>query len=218
MALNTASTWAELSSLTNACAETSGTAAGEDFVGAWAGSGCGTPPGWLPGSGSGPEAGGMEGTGGGPPTAWGDVPLPGATAGLGCAGGVAAWTADAVPAPAGDAAGAAAAAGPAGVGAVAVGDPGTGAACGRPDPDGGADAVVVLSAPAVVLEVGGATAAVPAGGSGTARGSEAGAITVRRQAANTATGTAIRLNVSPDSRRATVPKGNSGNGSLCGAL
>src|SRR5690348_12922496 len=97
MALNTARTWAALSSLTNACAETSGTAAGEDLVGAGAGSGGGTSPA-APGSGSGPEAGGMEGTGGGPAAAWGDVPLPGATGGLACAGEAAAWTVDAVPA------------------------------------------------------------------------------------------------------------------------
>ena len=99
---------------------------------------------------------------------------------------------------------------------MAVGDPGAGAAHGRPDPDGGADAVVVLSALAVVLEVEGA--AVPEGRAATVSGPEAGAITVRRQATTTATGTAIRLNVSPDSHRATVPKCNSGNGSLCGAL
>ncbi|GAB2724495.1 hypothetical protein GCM10027038_23820 [Arthrobacter bambusae] len=142
--------------------------------------------------------------------------MPDSTAGLACAGELAAWTVDPVPAPAGTAAAGAAAARAAVVGAVAVGDPGTGAACGRPDPDGGADAVVVLSVPAVVLEVEGAPA--PESRAGTVSGPEAGAITVRRQAASTATGTAIRLNVSPDSHCATVPMHNSGNGSLCGAL
>src|SRR6478752_3244671 len=106
MALNTASTWAELSSLTNACVETSGTAAGEDFVGA--GAGRVASPAAVPGSGSGPDAGGMEGSGGGPATAWGEVPLPGSTTGLPCAGEVAAGTVEPVPAPAVAVAGAAA--------------------------------------------------------------------------------------------------------------
>ncbi|BAS15657.1 hypothetical protein AHiyo8_39600 [Arthrobacter sp. Hiyo8] len=61
MALNTARTWAELSSLTNACAETSGTAAGEDLVGAGAGSGGGTSLRRRERVRA--EAGGMEGTG-----------------------------------------------------------------------------------------------------------------------------------------------------------
>ncbi|MDQ0031650.1 hypothetical protein [Arthrobacter bambusae] len=113
----------------------------------------------------------MEGTGGGPPAAWGEVPLPGSTAGLDCAGAGAAPMVDAFAARSGadgDAGTAVVGAGPAvvrpgaaAVGAVPVGDPGAGAACGRPDPDGGADAVVVLSVPAVVREVDGA-ATLPA--------------------------------------------------------
>ncbi|GAA4053713.1 hypothetical protein GCM10023063_47750 [Arthrobacter methylotrophus] len=88
----------------------------------------------------------------------------------------------------------------------AAGDSGAGAACGRPDPDAGADAGVVLSVLGVELELEGAAgAAIPASGTEAASGPEAGAITVRKQATITATGTAIRLNVSPDSRRAPFP-------------
>src|SRR5438128_11829467 len=87
MALKTASTWAELSSLTSAWMETRGTAVGELFVGVATGGGASAEP---PGSGSGPDAGGMVGTGGGPSTAWGDVPSPGPTAVLALAGEIAA--------------------------------------------------------------------------------------------------------------------------------